>query len=164
MNHIMDHIGIYVNENGNKAPYKRILYDKGIPNYIPTKPDEVFKDLQIDQLLFLPIEMDTFNTDRENFFVGYRYIFTTVSHCTVSLLKDPNLMGLSKLQMTLTVQRIRYSIKDDIDIIIDKVCDPLFPPRVFDLECPARDAHKQVMAITSQLINQLNGWYLEKNV
>ena len=164
MDHIMDHIGIYVNEQGKRIPYKRIIHDKGIPNYIPTNLDGLYKDLQVDQVLFLPIEMDIFNSDRDNYHVGFRYLFTSVGHQTISISKDPSILGVTKLQLNSTVQRFRYSIKDDIDIVIDKVCDPLYPPRIFDLECSSREVSSQVLHLVTNITNQLNTWYIDKNV
>lgn len=160
----MDHIGLYVTEKGVRTPYKRILHDKGIPNYIPIKPDDLHKDLQIDQVLFLPIEKEIFDTDREYAHVGFRYVYSSVGHSTVSILEDPSLLGITTLQLSAFVQRFRYTIKDDIDIIIDKVCDPLYPPRIFELECASRNISEEILNLVTDITNRLNSWYLDKNV
>lgn len=164
MNHIMDHIGIYINDNSKRIPYKRMLYDKGIPNYLPANPDGISKDLQVDQILFLPIEMEIFNSDRTHYHVGYRYLFSSVEHHTISLSKDPNILGMTQIQISSSVQRIRYKIIDKLDIVIDKICDPLYPPRIFNIESPTKDVSNQILQLTTNMINQLNAWYIDKNV
>jgi len=163
MKHIMDHVGIYITENNSRQPYKRILHGT-LPNYIPTNPQQLCKDMSIDQILFLPIEMDIFQSDRTNYHVGYRYLFSTAGHDTISLSRDPSIGGITKLQVTSSVQRFRYIIKDDIDIEVDKICDPLYPPFIFNIEIPTSEVSTYTFQLINDKIAQLNQWYIDKNV
>ena len=164
MEKIMDLEGIYVNEGKTRFPYRRI-FSKSIPNYYPSEEkQELYKDMNIDEILFLPIRMSEFVPDPNNRFVGFRYLFQTVGHSTISIGKDPGLVGVTMMQLSASVVRFRYYIKDKNEIVIDKVCAPLVPPRVFDIDSPSIMISSQVNKIISSIVNQWNEWYIDKEV
>ena len=162
MEDIMGYSLIYVTHKSRRS-YKRIFMDDDLPTYIPTDYKQG-EDIISDQILFLPIESKIFDTDRKNFHVGFVYTFTTVNQSTVSLLKDPNILGVTNLQISARVNRFRYRITGERDILIDKICDPLYPPRIIDLQCPTKKVSETSLQIVTDIINQLNKWYVDKNV
>ena len=165
MKHIMDHVGIYVNENKERFAYKRIIGSEGLPNYYPPPSKSKFnQDMYIDEILFLPIELEIFNSDRKNKFFAFRYFFNSSGHQTLSLGPDATKLGITTMQLTCEVTRVRYFIKDKLDIVIDKTYDPLYPPRVFNIQAAASEIGSQVQHITDSMINLWNNWYLNHNV
>lgn len=165
MNHILDQIGIYVKEKDKTYIYKRIFTPDGIPNYYPpVDKNKLYSDMDIDEIMFFPIEMDTFNTDRKHKFYAYRYLFCSSGHTTISLGEDPLKLGWTYLQISVEVQRVRYSINKNSEIVIDKICDALCPPRYINIkDISARIGHTIQDVIQAQVM-KFNEFYMNRNV
>ena len=161
----MDHIGIYVIENGKRYTYKRIYGENNIPNYYPPESkSEMYKDMYVDEIMFFPIEREIFDTDRKNKFFAFRYLFNSSWHNTVALGPDRLKLGVTHMQLTAEVQRVRYFISGNNEVTVDKVMDPLHPPRVFDITSRANEIGKHVEHLISTTVTQWNQWYMDKRV
>ena len=161
MTKLFDNIELDVIYQDTVSTYKRI-YGEKYPNYYPPEMKEQ-DGLIYDEILFLPAEPDSYKRYGITKMVGFKYVFTTAGHKTISITKDPTLLGTTTLELTANIHRIRYWFKNERTICIDKVCDPLVPPRIFNVETSSF-VSQQVQNLIKGMINQWNEWYVDKDV
>ena len=165
-NKLMDYKGIYVVNNNERIPYTRMRLDKGFVNYFPYKYDNEFcKDFGISHALFLPISKGQFDKPgRFTRYYGYLYCFLcSQMHTFVLEDNEAEIDRISHIQMTSEVRRFKYKINDK-DVIIEKIFEPVYPPRIIDIECLTGNAGMEILHLTKDLIDQFNSYYINKEV
>lgn len=161
----MDYTALIIHDKYGKRTFNRIISSDGYPNYFPTgeKP-QALHDLNIDEVYFFPITMDQFNTDRKHKFYGLKYVFSCGQHDVVRVGNDDLPVDVSHVQMMVEVKRFRYYIKNSLDVYIDKECDPVYPPRIYDIETLTQQVGFVVLLQTNKVVNELNQFYVNKKI
>jgi hypothetical protein len=119
----------------------------------------------IEECLFLPITTEEFMTDRTHHHYGYRLQFHSSGQTSLGVGCDGSLThGMTYLQMNLDVNRIRFHMKDTDGIVIDRICDPLTPPREFKYQIPTEHIGDVVTGHMYAIINELCAWYEDKHI
>lgn len=165
-NKLMDYDGIYVVINNKRVPYVRMRLDNGLVNYFPHQyNNDYYKDFGFSHALFLPISKDQFDKPgRFTKYYGYLYSFLcSQMHTFVLEDNEAEIDRFSRIQMTSEVRRFKYKINDK-DVIIEKVFEPIYPPRIIDIECLTSNAGMEILHLTKELIDQFNSYYINKEV
>lgn len=165
MSNIMDYTALIIHDKYGRRTFNRIISANKYPNYFATgeKPQEL-QDLNVDEVYFFPISMEEFKTNRRHKFYGLKYIFSCGRHDIVRLGQEGMNVDASHVQLMVEVQRFRYYIKNKLDVYIDKECDTLYPPRIYDIETLTIQIGFVVLAQTNKVIDELNGFYMNKKI
>lgn len=165
MKHILDIPGFYLIEKDKKFAYKRIYDPNGIPNYYPPlDKSKLYTDMDIDEIMFFPIESETYQTDHKHKFYAFRYLFCSSGHTTVALTGDPFELGWTFMQVQVEVHRVRYTISQNGDIVIDKICDALHPTKVIQIKDRSVTVGRTLEETILNEVKSLNKWYMDKTV
>lgn len=165
-NKIMDYEGIYVIKDGERVPYTRMYMSDGLVNYFPYEyENEYCKDFGISHALFLPISESQFDkAGRFTRYCGYQYRFLgSQMHTFILEENDAGIDRVSHIQMMSEVRRFKYRIKDK-DVIIEKIYEPVYPPRIIDVDCVTEQAGLEIIKIMKKLIDQFNSFYINKEI
>ena len=165
MNKLMDLDGIYVVKNGKRIPYSRMYLNDRIVNYFPCEYDnEMCEDFGISHVIFLPISMESFNKPgRLTRYCGYQYTFKSSQLQTI-LTDNENVESITHVQMVSEVRRFKYKIKAPLDVIIERIYEPLYPERIIDINALTSNIPFEILKITMDLINSFNAYYINKEI
>lgn len=148
----------------NESTYLMMHTESGLPYYIPSnKSEHNLPDAWVDDSIFLPLEESDFENDRTNYHFGYYIRFVATGHSILSFASDPTIAGMTEIQPSYTCSRIRYYI-EDYKIIIDKIFDPLFPPRCYKLNSPTVNAVSKLQEFINNIMDSLCEYYSDKTV
>lgn len=156
-----------VYEDSRIWKYARSYSKDGFPYYVaPEEKSQLHKTVLMDDVLFLPIEHDTFLHDRKNYFYGYRYLIASPGHTTVSFLDQFPVEPKTELRLGFEVCRVRYFMDDDksFDICIDYMGDALFPTRTITIDYPTEKIHTVANDVVKEIINAHCQWYADRRL
>lgn len=157
-----------VQELGKTWNYERRYTSNGLVFYsAPQEKVEFHKSKYWTEVIFLPIEYETFNTDRSNYFYGYRFLIVCPGFATIVLPQNGIFPPpITNTQILFEVCRIRYFMEDDsdIDIVIDFMGDSLFPTRVVTLEGMSENIPDAFSKVCNELVDQHCSWYANKRI
>lgn len=165
-NSLMNYESIYVVINDERIPYTRMYLANGFVNYFPYECNNKYcKDFGISHALFLPISKGQFNkAGRFTRYYGYQYRFMCSQMHTFVLEKnEAGIDNISHIQMISEVRRFKYKVNNK-DIIIEKIFEPIYPPRIIDIDCFTSNAGMEILHQTKDLIDQFNSYYINKEV
>lgn len=165
MGKLMDLDGIYIVKNGNRIPYSRMYLNNHIVNYFPCEYDnEMCKDFGIIHVIFLPIDMESFNKPGKlTKYCGYQYTFKSSQMYTI-LTDNKDIESITHVQMVSEVRRFKYKIKAPLDVVIEKIYEPLYPERIIDIDTLTSNIPFEILKVTMDLINSFNSYYLNKEI
>lgn len=167
MEKLLDHVGIYVNKDNNRVPYNRIIMDNGISTYFPCGyQNKTNENFGITEVYFFPISLKEFNkANKWKSYYGYQYIFANGKLNTILLGNDDYIAAsITHCQMTSEVHRVKYKVKKPLDIVVERVYDSLYPPRIIDIDSPTNKIGLDVLYVTKQLIDEFNSYYINKKI
>ncbi len=163
MNNNIDRPGIIINDKYGRRLFTRIVASDGIVNYfeVGKKPKEI-EELNMDEVYLIPLDISALGKRKRGKFYGYKYTFTSGQHNIVKLENGMPELDMAHVQLCVSVRRFRFTIKLNGELNVDKVYDPLYPTRVFDINCLARDAGKYLLIETLSVIDEFNKFYINK--
>jgi len=165
LGHIMNRQKIQITENEVTNTYSNIPDPNGCPNfYPPPERVELLKKQCIDEVIFLPITNEEFNSNDDYHHFGFRYLFHSAMHETISFGPDPMKLGFTQFQLTVNIQRIRYNISGKDAITINRNYDPLHPPRILTISDRSSSIGKTIADLVLNLISEYNHYYLNRHV
>lgn len=119
----------------------------------------------VDECIFLPIDMTTFKTDRENYFYGYRFFIGSPG---IKKLKSLSYEGdpLQEADVEFEVARIRYFMDEhfDYDISIDFIGDVFYPTTVYVARGTEEQLPNLVEDLISNILDYLCQWYVNRKI
>lgn len=130
-----------------------------IPYYIaPREMQELHPTVYMDEVIFLPITNQLFDTRKFHHFVGYRFVFG--SHGTTEINER------TRLDLGFEACRLGYYIDDGIgnDIMVDFMGDSLFPTAIVNVEGPSESIQESVNNIIENVIDKYTLWYIDRRI
>ena len=165
--HFLDKPLLRVYECGSVWNYTRAFTASGLPYYMaPKDREECHRNFYMNEPIFLPIEMEEFKKNREDYFYGYRFLFATPGYTTIGLSGPGIPAPLTYVQIGLEIARIRYFIEDDPehDIVVDYMGDSMFPTRIVEVQSHPEKVPPLVNDLVFRLIDEYCNWYSERKV
>lgn len=164
MARMLDIPTITVCRDGVVNPYYRIEQENHTINYAP-KDVNIVDNKFCWEILYLPIDTETFITDKEHKFFGIQYTFYMPSYnCTFLDGCHTLEMGVCEINLSVEIRRIRYYIDKINQMCIDHVFDPLYPPGDIDGYCMNDDLKEGIYGEIGDICNRLNVYYADKRI
>lgn len=162
---LMQRAAINVVENNNILGYICSHTASDLPVYYPPRNrTHYFHNESIEDCIFLPITEEQFQTERNKYLYGYRFIFYSAGTMSVGLQGNPWVPSFSHIEMREEVRRIQYHIDDNDRVIISQMFDPLVPPQWYNFETRTSVIGEYIVEAMKRIIDSYTSYYVDKTI
>ena len=154
---------LFVNEDDNVWPYHRGYTISGLPFYNPPMEKNGNEEVQLYEVLFLPILKNDFETNKEDYFFGFRYLFSRDTLSTMSFLENLT-EGITHLQIHYEICRVRYFPSGEKTVTVDRTYDPILPTQLITIQLPNAEVGVAFISTMNNLVNFYCNYYVDKKI
>jgi len=155
---LLDFPIIQVTEKQTIWDYEGCRLPNGMVIYTAPTSKHNHQNVKVDEFMFLPLSVGDFRKHQDEN-CGFRFIFSSDKYMEIKFLGDCPNGGITTLELTFSVSRIRLRTIGRRGVVIRSVMAPLFPPETITLSSTSCTMCENLSNFITKVIMRYGTYY-----